>query len=437
MCYYAPMQSIHKKIIKCLLLVWLALALVICGAVFYLEMEKVDKLVLGLAVKESRLFTVEFDQASASEMEMLKQKADEFLKGHFITLELYDEYKKQILREVRPGKEMIEQKLEQHIHPFPLENATYYKRFWIDRQLFLQVLLPLQDKNGELIGYFEGVYQADAETLRNLEVDIIATLLMVVAVTLITTVMLYPIIISLNKGLIKLSFDLLKGNIELMDVLGSAIAKRDSDTNAHNYRVTLYAIHLAESLGLPNQQICKLIAGAFLHDVGKIGIRDNILLKPGKLSDEEFAVMRDHVLLGVDIISKSEWLAGAREVVEFHHEKFDGSGYMKGLKGKEIPLNARIFTIVDVFDALTSKRPYKEPFNFDETMDIMQHDSGNRFDPELLRTFSGIAYSLYQEISHAAESTLEALLDRLVKNTFSTVDTEDLMQELKRNSGRS
>ncbi|MHB1014587.1 MAG: HD-GYP domain-containing protein, partial [Desulfurivibrionaceae bacterium] len=223
---------------------------------------------------------------------------------------------------------------------------------------------------------------------------------------------------SLNKGLIKLSSDLLKGNIELMGVLGSAIAKRDSDTNSHNYRVTIYAIRLAETLGLSSPQIRKLIAGAFLHDVGKIGISDNILLKPTKLTDEEFTVMRNHVLLGVEIISKSNWLLDAREVVEFHHEKFDGSGYMKGLKGEGIPLNARIFTIVDVFDALTSKRPYKDPFNFNKAIDIMQHDSGNSFDPELLLTFMGIAHSLYQETSRADDSTLEVLLNRLVIKHF-------------------
>lgn len=412
------MQNIHKTVIKRLLWGWLALSLVIGGAVFYLEMKKVDKLVLGLAVKESRPFTVEFDRASAGQIEMLKQRAGEFLKGHFIVLELYDEHKQQILEQVSAGREEIEQKLKQYVHPFPLENATYYKKFWIDRQLFLQVLLPLRDKNGELIGYFEGVYQVDAETLRDIETEIIRTLLLVVAVILITAVVLYPIIISLNRGLIKLSSDLLEGNIELMDVLGSAIAKRDSDTNSHNYRVTLYAVRLAETLGLSSAQIRKLIAGAFLHDVGKIGIRDDILLKPASLSDEEFAVMRSHVLLGVDIISKSKWLAGAREVVEFHHEKFDGSGYMKGLKGKEIPLNARIFTIVDVFDALTSKRPYKEPFGFEESMDLLRHDSGSRFDPELLLTFSGIAYSLYQETSHAEDSMLEAWLNRLVRKHF-------------------
>ncbi len=412
------MQNIHKKIIKRLLLGWLLLSLSIGGAVFYLEMVKLDTLVLALAVEEARSLTVELDQASAGQMERLKQKASQFLKGHFIVLELYDAHKKQILREVRPGREAIEQKLDQHAESFPLENAAYHKNFLIDGKLFMQVLLPLHDHSGELIGYFEGVYQVDDKTLHNIHTDITRTLLLVMAAIFITAIMLYPIIISLNRGLIKLASDLTKGNIELMNVLGSAIAKRDSDTSSHNYRVTIYAIRLAETLGLSSAQIRNLIAGAFLHDVGKIGIRDNILLKPAKLSAEEFAVMRNHVLLGVDIISKSAWLKGAGEVVEFHHERFDGSGYMKGMKGAEIPLNARIFAIVDVFDALTSKRPYKQPFSFDESMDMMRRDSGSHFDPELLLTFSGIVYSLYQEASHAEDSTLEALLNQLVNKHF-------------------
>jgi HD-GYP domain-containing protein (c-di-GMP phosphodiesterase class II) len=255
-------------------------------------------------------------------MEILKQKADAFLKRHFIVVELYDENKNRILREISPGKEEIEKEIEQRVHVFPLDSVIRFHQFLIGRNSFLRVMFPLQDKNGDLIGYFEGVYQVDAETLRNIEIDIFGTLLLVVVVILITAIMLYPIIISLNKGLIKLSSDLLKGNIELMDVLGSAIAKRDSDTNSHNYRVTIYSIRFAEMLGLSSAQIRNLIAGAFLHDVGKIGIRDNILLKPAGLTDAEFAVMRTHVLLGVDIISRSKWLKGAREVVEFHHEKF-------------------------------------------------------------------------------------------------------------------
>ena len=422
-------QTIHRDIVKRLLVGWVLLSFLIGGAVFYLELKKIDQLVLGLAVAESRFFTDELDRTSASRMEMLKQKADQFLKKHFIVIELYDENKKQILREIKPGKEAIEEKIEQYTQAFPMENAVHYDQFLMERNSFMHVIVPLKDNNGELIGYFKGVYQVDADTLHKIKTEIILTMLLVDVVILVTTIMLYPIIISLNKGLIKLSkgliklsTDLLNGNIEMMDVLGRAIAERDSDTNSHNYRVTIYAIRFAEILELPNEQIRKLIAGAFLHDVGKIGIRDNILLKPASLTDEEFTIMRTHVLLGVDIISRSNWLAGARDVVEFHHEKFDGSGYMQGLRGNDIPLNARIFAIIDVFDALTSKRPYKEPFEFAQSLNLMEQESGTHFDPELLQIFSERIFKIYQEIALASDAVLETLLAELVRKHFFNVE---------------
>jgi response regulator RpfG family c-di-GMP phosphodiesterase len=152
--------------------------------------------------------------------------------------------------------------------------------------------------------------------------------------------------------------------------------------------------------------------------VGKIGVSDNILLKPGRLTEEEFAVMRTHVLLGVDIIAKSNWLESARDVVEFHHEKFDGSGYMRGMRGEEIPLNARIFAIVDVFDALTSRRPYKEPYGFDEAMGILRRDSGSHFDPAIMAHFETMAHDLHQSTSHASDREVELELSRLLQKHF-------------------
>ena len=410
-------QNIHKLVITRLITAWIFLSVILGGIVYYIELQKVDRFVFDLATVESRLFTATLDHARRMD-NTLKDKADEFLKRHFIFVSLYDENRNQILRETRPGKEAIEAKIESHARDFPPDNTVHYRQFLIDSNSFLQVMLPLRDHKGELIGYFKGIYQVDAKTLHNIEIDIFGTLLLVVSVILITAIMLYPIIISLNRGLIALSSDLLSGNIELMDVLGSAIAKRDSDTNSHNYRVTIYAIRFAEILKLPAAQIHKLIAGAFLHDVGKIGIRDNILLKPAGLTVEEFEVMRTHVQLGADIISRSKWLAGAREVVEFHHEKFDGTGYMKGLAGNSIPLNARIFVIVDVFDALTSKRPYKEPFSFDEAINIMKPDSGKRFDPDLLSVFFEKSNALYREISHAPDDALESMLKKLIRQHF-------------------
>lgn len=385
-------SNIHKKVLARLFLGWVGFSLIIGSVVFFWEMEKVDDRVLALATQEASTFTSEtldhfnrIDEAHPEVLQQISAKADEFLKNHFTVIELYNRNKKQFLEVVDPGMESLERELKQYVHKFPLEDAVQYKKFYIDARIYMQVLLPLKDSRGHLAGYFEGVYEVDDATLGNIQHDVIRTLLLVVITIFATSVMLYPIIISLNSGLVKLSGDLLKGNIELMEVLGSAIAKRDSDTNIHNYRVTIYAIRLAEALGHSSAEVRGLISGAFLHDVGKIGISDNILLKPGRLNEEEFAVMRTHVLLGVDIIAKSNWLESARDVVEFHHEKFDGSGYMRGLKGEEIPLNARIFAIVDVFDALTSRRPYKEPYSFDEAMSILRRDSGSHFDPAIMK----------------------------------------------------
>jgi len=157
-----------------------------------------------------------------------------------------------------------------------------------------------------------------------------------------------------------------------------------------------------------------------LHDVGKIGIRDPILLKPGKLTPEEFEVMKTHVSLGVDILSKSSWLGGARDVVEFHHEKYDGTGYPQGLKAEAIPLNARIFAIVDVFDALTSKRQYKEPWTIPEAIAMLERDGGSHFDPQLVGIFVRLAPELYRKISGVEEYRLESMLQHSIARYFLT-----------------
>jgi HD-GYP domain-containing protein (c-di-GMP phosphodiesterase class II) len=156
------------------------------------------------------------------------------------------------------------------------------------------------------------------------------------------------------------------------------------------------------------------------HDVGKIAISDRILLKPGKLTDEEREVMKTHVHHGVDIIDHYEWLKDSADVVRYHHEKFDGSGYEVGLKGHDIPINARIFTVADVFDALTSRRPYKEPFALKTAMQILMESRGSHFDPMLIDAFAGIAGSLYGEISGADDKLLENRLDGLIARYLPT-----------------
>ena len=241
----------------------------------------------------------------------------------------------------------------------------------------------------------------------------------VIGIVFCTTLILYPIIITLVGRLSYLADVLLEANIETLQALGSAIAKRDRDTDIHNYRVTIYSVTLAESLGMRQENIRGLIKGAFLHDIGKIGIGDQILLKPGKLTKSEREIMKRHVNHGIDIIGRSEWLKDAIDVVGCHHEQFDGNGYPNGLSGEAIPINARIFAIVDVFDALTSRRPYKDSIPFEEAIKILAEGRGGHFDPSLLDSFNKIADSLHEKYSSCADKTLREKLESITRHYFA------------------
>jgi HD-GYP domain-containing protein (c-di-GMP phosphodiesterase class II) len=266
----------------------------------------------------------------------------------------------------------------------------------VEDAYYLRMKIPTDLSNNEtgVIDIFYDISQTAKELYHAVYKNILELLVVIVLIF----IAIYPTILYLHKNLLQKTQELSQTNIEILKLLGAAIAKRDSDTDAHNYRVTLYSLMLAEFMGLEKENIKALIKGAFLHDVGKIGISDSILLKPGKLTDDEFKIMKQHVSLGKDIIEHSKQLNDAKDVVEYHHEKYDGSGYLKGLKGEDIPINARIFSIADVFDALTSKRPYKEPFSFEKTKTMMLKLSGIHFDPKLLDIFFDIVPELYNDI---------------------------------------
>ncbi|SDX43240.1 HD domain-containing protein [Allochromatium warmingii] len=211
---------------------------------------------------------------------------------------------------------------------------------------------------------------------------------------------------------------LLAANLEMLELLGAMVAKRDSDTSAHNYRVTMYSVRLAEAMGLDRADIRSLIKGAFLHDIGKIAIPDSILLKPNRLDEQEFAIMRTHVAHGLDIVGRSSWLKDAMDVVGYHHEKYDGSGYSTGLAGEAIPLTARVFAIVDVFDALTSLRPYKGSMRVEEALTIITESSGTHFAPEVVAAFTPLALTLYESLHQLDEPALIQAMRELVASYF-------------------
>jgi len=318
-----------------------------------------------------------------------------------------------------PSPAQLENFLQQSALHFPALDEPWRETTQIGERPYIHLVIAIADSAGELVAYVEGLYALSDSTIATARSAAFRTAGYVVLIVLATSLLLYPVILTLTNRLANFSERLLSANLETIQVLGNAIAKRDSDTDAHNYRVTLYSIHLAEAAGLDTEKIQGLIKGAFLHDVGKIGIRDHILHKPGKLDDAEFHIMKTHVDQGLEIIQRSSWLGDAIDVVGSHHEKFDGGGYPQRLQGEKIPITARIFAITDVFDALTSRRPYKEPFSYEKTMQILEDSRGTHFDPALLDLFASLAADLYRRYGGREDEKLHEELTQLVQRYFT------------------
>jgi putative two-component system response regulator len=166
-----------------------------------------------------------------------------------------------------------------------------------------------------------------------------------------------------------------------------ALDLRDRETEGHSRRVTQLTVSLAQALDISDDEIMHIRRGALLHDMGKIGIPDSILHKPDKLTDEEWTIMRKHPQLAYDMLYPIEYLRPALEIPLTHHEKWDGTGYPRGLKGEEIPIVARLFAVVDVWDALTSDRPYRPAWSQEEALTYIREQSGKHFDPRVVDLF--------------------------------------------------
>jgi len=166
-----------------------------------------------------------------------------------------------------------------------------------------------------------------------------------------------------------------------------AMELRDHETSGHTRRVADTTVKLARMMDFEEEKLNHVRRGALLHDVGKIGIPDSILFKPGKLTEEEWEIMRRHPVMAYQMLSSIEYLRPALNIPYYHHEKYDGSGYPNGLKGDEIPLEARIFAIIDVYDALNSDRPYRKAWTKDKTVAYIKEQSGKHFDPQVVEVF--------------------------------------------------
>lgn len=193
---------------------------------------------------------------------------------------------------------------------------------------------------------------------------------------------LVPLLIARHS--FQLYMNMRKIYLETIQALATAIEAKDPYTRGHSERVAMYSSIIAEEMNLPEDFLNTLNFAALLHDIGKIGIPDEILNKPGKLSEEEFDRIRIHPILGANIVEKIDFLAQASSYIRFHHERQNGRGYPEGLKGENIPLGAAILAVADAFDAMTSDRPYRRAWNLDDTLHEIESNSGIQFRPEVV-----------------------------------------------------
>jgi putative nucleotidyltransferase with HDIG domain len=194
-----------------------------------------------------------------------------------------------------------------------------------------------------------------------------------------------------------------------LEALGDALDLKDAETVGHSKRVTAYTIKIAGAFNVPSDKIRIIARGAFLHDIGKMAIPDAILSKPGPLTPAESLKVREHCMHGYQMLRKIPFLLEAAEIVFSHQERYDGSGYPRGLKGTEIPLGARIFAIADTLDAITSDRPYRQAQDMQAARTEIQRWSGKQFDPEIIEVFLDIPSEVWTELRREIDSQVHGL----------------------------
>ena len=209
-----------------------------------------------------------------------------------------------------------------------------------------------------------------------------------------------------QTGLLRrMNTDLQRANVELkksyditLEALGDALDLKDAETEGHSKRVTAFTIEIARAMGIRGEPLRVIARGAFLHDIGKMAIPDRVLRKPGPLNEEELLIMREHCLRGYQMVSKIPFLTEAAEIVYSHQERWDGTGYPRGLKGEEIPRGARIFAIADTLDAMTSDRPYRAAQSYQAAREEIQRWSERQFDPLIVKVFLDMPESIWESI---------------------------------------
>jgi HD-GYP domain-containing protein (c-di-GMP phosphodiesterase class II) len=239
------------------------------------------------------------------------------------------------------------------------------------------LIVPMKDANGQVVGVIQLINARKKKTIVTFDKHFENLVLSLAS----------QAAIAIRNAL--LTQELKEAYLDTIFRLSVAAEYKDDDTAAHIHRMSRYSSILAEGLGLSTIEVESIQYASPMHDIGKLGVPDSILMKPGKLTPQEFKEMQNHTIFGAKILenAKADLLRASEQIALTHHEKWDGSGYPRGLKGENIPLAGRIVALADVFDALTSKRCYKPAFSLEQSLDIIKEGGGRHFDPKVVQAF--------------------------------------------------
>jgi HD-GYP domain-containing protein (c-di-GMP phosphodiesterase class II) len=267
------------------------------------------------------------------------------------------------------------------VYKIPKTREYHFNRSFDEKNNFRtksMLVVPMRDAGGNVVGVLQLINAHKGKTIVPFEKQyetLMNSLASQAAVSIKNTM---------------LAQELKEAYLDTIFRLSVAAEYRDEDTSAHIHRMSNYSAVLAEELGLSEAEVENVRYASPMHDIGKLGVPDAILLKPGRLTPEEFKEMQKHTIFGAKILenAKAQLLKDSESIALSHHEKWDGSGYPRGLSGEAIPLYGRIVALADVFDALTSKRCYKPAFSVDESVKMIEEGSGRHFDPKIVRAFT-------------------------------------------------
>lgn len=220
----------------------------------------------------------------------------------------------------------------------------------------------------------------------------------------------------LEQKVIHQANELIEMYAETLEGMVLALDMREQETGYHSYRVTEYAIALARNMGLSQEELSVIVKGAILHDIGKIGIPDSILLKSDRLNQQEWEIMKKHPVLGYNLLKKINFLEHSAKLVLTHHERYDGKGYPNNLSGNEIPIGSRIFSVVDALDAMTSERSYNRAIPFNQALQRIEKAAGSQFDPDVIKCFVSIPLDRWREIRSRIEHSEISFLKNMLYN---------------------